>query len=1113
MIFSGNGASQILDPAGRPYQRERYDEFAIPHVMTGQWIYKSGWQTYWHRWDEAVKKNREDALAMRRDAWLMALLQERRLAVASLKWHIEVDNEKDPHEKALKDGLTKILKTTPRLQSLFYYLDDAIWYGRYGSQLHYGWRNMDLPAPAPGPSIPGQPAVKTAQNQKRRALCIQRGLGHPGHIPVNGDKIGHKLDHTPYVLVHGSEDDQLSKPPTPIWTTEAKAMPLEGWLRDRFILHCHEFTDADFLEAEMAEGVHGVGIRTFVYFLDWLKKEWLSNISDFMERAGLGVRLWYYQGGNDDARAKIEQVAKDNIRRVNILIPRYPGDRGQAQDTMEWRDVPTAGAEFLLEMIKWIEEGIERFIIGQTLSSNTEGSGLGGTGVASMHAETKHRIIAFDANNLADTLTQDWVRVVQYWTYPEYREIPARFVFDVDNPDAEKVLNAVKTFIDIGGEVPEDAVRGLIGVPAPAEGDKVLSAQKIQEAMGQGQGQNQIPQPGQEPKEEEEEPWAAGGVTIQGKKYEGGEFIPGDVMERATEEEKRTIRGEGEEFQKPKEKKINQGERKKLAVEKTGDQEPSEQSEKKAASISSNAYSPEAYAYAPEWIKIAARNNKISPKLQLTAYSYSSTHVAIGPSIQEIHGFLTEALNRDVEPFRDGWLISPKEAEWLGFKKDDKGVTIPALIRRTGSAERLPGEAKVSELTGHSPLKKIQSLYEGFKDFSYQDITAAVKEIAGSLPAKDAKELAKDFDIARPMPSKAKVIEGITRKIKDRKESWERTQFRKEGPHEEPEQLSRGPGLLYEFEESKHPRGQPENPGQFAPKDSSSQKGVEEKQREGFHPIQRLESGNLPAEVRERLKMMRLPPAWSGVQVANDPNSELQAFGFDAKGRKQYVYSAAHWQKTNQEKFLRIKALVAELDHLEAKIRQDVGKKEEAGVLLLMRKTGFRIGSEEDRQTEHKALGATTLTSDNVKIEGAKVTFDFIGKKGVHIRQEIEDAELARLLKPRIKPGEKLFATSEKKVRDYLHFIDGVFKPKDFRTAVAAETALNAIQQMERPETPGEFKRAKAAVGKAVAEKLGNTPAVALASYIPPEVFLGWERVLKIEADRPKKTAKKKKAS
>ena len=39
----------------------------------------------------------------------------------------------------------------------------------------------------------------------------------------------------------------------------------------------------------MAEGVHGVGIRTFVYFLDWLKKEWVSNISDFMERAGLGV--------------------------------------------------------------------------------------------------------------------------------------------------------------------------------------------------------------------------------------------------------------------------------------------------------------------------------------------------------------------------------------------------------------------------------------------------------------------------------------------------------------------------------------------------------------------------------------------------------------------------------------------------------------------------------------------------------------------------------------------------------------------------------------------------------------------------------------------------------
>jgi hypothetical protein len=34
-----------------------------------------------------------------------------------------------------------------------------------------------------------------------------------------------------------------------------------------------------------------------------------------------------------------------------------------------------------------------------------------------------------------------------------------------------------------------------------------------------------------------------GGVSVQGKEYKGGEFIPGDVMDKATEEEKKAIKG------------------------------------------------------------------------------------------------------------------------------------------------------------------------------------------------------------------------------------------------------------------------------------------------------------------------------------------------------------------------------------------------------------------------------------------------------------------------------------------------------------------------------------------------------------------------------------------
>ena len=36
-----------------------------------------------------------------------------------------------------------------------------------------------------------------------------------------------------------------------------------------------------------------------------------------------------------------------------------------------------------------------------------------------------------------------------------------------------------------------------------------------------------------------------GGVSIGGKQFKGGEFIPGDVLEKATDQEKAAIAGDG----------------------------------------------------------------------------------------------------------------------------------------------------------------------------------------------------------------------------------------------------------------------------------------------------------------------------------------------------------------------------------------------------------------------------------------------------------------------------------------------------------------------------------------------------------------------------------------
>jgi DNA topoisomerase IB len=212
--------------------------------------------------------------------------------------------------------------------------------------------------------------------------------------------------------------------------------------------------------------------------------------------------------------------------------------------------------------------------------------------------------------------------------------------------------------------------------------------------------------------------------------------------------------------------------------------------------------------------------------------------------------------------------------------------------------------------------------------------------------------------------------------------------------------------------------------------------------RPGFTPIERDAAGNYlgdNAEHAERLKAMKLEPGLSNVHLNNDPNAELQVVGTDSKGRSQRKYSADHSETAAVAKFERVKNLVDKLPEIREKIANDPS--EEAAVLRLVDKTGFRVGSDRDTGAEKQAYGATTLLGKHIKTKGGKTFAQFTGKKGVAIKQEITDPAIAADLQKRAAAGGKLFNTTDSKVRDYFHTIAPGFKVKDLRTAVAAEQA------------------------------------------------------------------------
>lgn len=248
----------------------------------------------------------------------------------------------------------------------------------------------------------------------------------------------------------------------------------------------------------------------------------------------------------------------------------------------------------------------------------------------------------------------------------------------------------------------------------------------------------------------------------------------------------------------------------------------------------------------------------------------------------------------------------------------------------------------------------------------------------------------------------------------------------------------------------------------------------------------------LEGEVAARVKALRIPPGWKDVQLIADPDSALQATGVDSKGRKQYLYSAAHALEASAQKFARL----ASFHENVAKIRKNIDARmsepdDHIAALRLIDRTGIRIGSDAETGGKHKAYGATTLLGKHVIMSGGQIKLEFEGKHGKKNTRDFYDKKLSEYIKSKnLGPEDRVFSTSDSRVREVMKEVGGQdFSPKDFRTWHGTRVALETLKDQPKPKTEAEAKKLKAEVAKKVSEFLSNTPAVALESYIDPKVF------------------------
>src|SRR5215467_1695960 len=72
-----------------------------------------------------------------------------------------------------------------------------------------------------------------------------------------------------------------------------------------------------------------------------------------------------------------------------------------------------------------------------------------------------------------------------------------------------------------------------------------------------------------------------------------------------------------------------------------------------------------------------------------------------------------------------------------------------------------------------------------------------------------------------------------------------------------------------------------------------------------------------------RIASLRVPPAWRDVHIARSPRSAIQAWGFDARGRKQYRYNGRAVELRELRKHHRVRQLAKELPRLRRVMERD----------------------------------------------------------------------------------------------------------------------------------------------------------------------------------------------
>ena len=260
-----------------------------------------------------------------------------------------------------------------------------------------------------------------------------------------------------------------------------------------------------------------------------------------------------------------------------------------------------------------------------------------------------------------------------------------------------------------------------------------------------------------------------------------------------------------------------------------------------------------------------------------------------------------------------------------------------------------------------------------------------------------------------------------------------------------------------------------------------------------------------------RIRALALPPAWTAVWISPDPLGHIQATGVDSRGRTQYRYHQLWREQRDVQKFAHMLRFADTLPALRTATLHDLSRRAldrgrvVASAVRLIDLGLFRIGGERYAELDHH-YGAATLEKRHVSVRRDGIVFDYVAKEGKRRAITVTDPAVRSTVRTLVRTDnglDALFSWPEGDTWRPLHSHDvnayiadnagGHFTAKEFRTWNATVLMALLLANAGPSATSRRARSAIIASIRGVADWLGDTPAVARASYVDPGLIRRYE--------------------